>query len=383
MVRRTVGPRGQGAATGRGIGGVRTTMSDGNTRDEVSKRVRRTANQQLGKIESDVAGYVGRCLFVVDDNGSYCNEPVSNSCHIVSESTVLHALRDNKSQEVLELNWGLSEWRRLVFSGDVEQRVQSTDTFDPSPKTTHDACVGWFACKPELNAHDNEFQPIDVADPDFDDPEVRFLAGYRSVLYLFDQYRLAMEFYQLSNQDVMRNSKRDERALWRGENEKLAEASRRLEPTVKLLGKNWYARNNGGNFDPDIVSAQVLSFRSELRLAGCVFYGKYVALSVLPAQDDWHKLGILYLTSESDLAGEDITRLEAVARASEGSDNYGVTVTNELMTTGWGTLAVSPASYEGLNDRDRFSIRSLIARHTRDKEPLKSIIQRTLDGRRR
>ena len=356
-------------------------MYRGQRRGVSSRDLRRTANKQLGKIERDVAGYVGRCLFVVDDSGAFCNKPVSNNCHIVSESAVLDKLKDDKSQKVLELNWDVSQWRRLMFSNDLEQKLQSTATFDPSPKTTHDACVGWFACKP--SAHDDEFQPVDVADPDFDDPIVRFLAGYRLVLYLSDQYRLAMKFHELSNQDVMKNAKPRESDSWRGVYEQRGEGSRRLEPIVKLLGLNWYARNNGGDFDPDLVSAQVLRFRSELRLAGCVFYGKYLAVSVLPAQDDWHKLGILYLTSESKLAREDIRHLEEVARASEESDNYGVVVTNELMTNGWGTLAVSPASYEGLNDQDRYTIQSLIAKHTRDTEPLKSIIQGTLDGRRR
>ena len=260
--------------------------------------------------------------------------------------------------------------------------MNDVTTFKPSERTTGESCVGRFACKTNAN-HDNHFQPFDCADPDFDDPIVRFLAGYRLVLYLFDQYRLAMRFHGQSNQYVMRNAMPDERALWRRERAQLQEASRKLEPTVKLLGKNWNAKKTRGQFDPDLISAQVLGFRSKLRLAGCVYYGKYVAASVLPAGDDWHKLGILYLTSESDLAKEDIRRLEGITKASEESDDFGVTVTDQLMTTGWGTLAVSPVSYEGLDDGDRLTIQNLVARHSRDREPLRSIIQRTLDGKRR
>ena len=149
------------------------------------------------------------------------------------------------------------------------------------------------------------------------------------------------------------------------------------------MGKNWYTHNNGGDFDPDLVSAQVLRFRSKLRLTGCVFYGKHTAVTVLPVQGDWHKMALLYLTGDSDLVREHHEGLAGVAKATEESENYGVTVTDQLMKNGWGTLAVSPDSYKGLSDEERLTIQNLLARLPRDTEPLKSIIQRTFDGRRR
>ena len=356
-------------------------MNRGLQRDVSSRDLRRTANKLMEKMERDVAGYVGRCLFVVDDNGGYCNEPVSNNCHIVSEKAVLVDLRDHETQKVFELNWGVSQWRSLVFSSDVEQRVKDATTFEPSPEITHDACIGRFACKPNAD-HDNEFQPIDVADPAFDDPIVRFLAGYRSVLFLADQYRLAIKFYEQWDRTAKGNNDPRNRNSWRAEKSNLERGLHRAEINVKLLGKNWHAWKTYGTFDSDLVSAQVLRFRSKLRLAGCVFYGKYTAATIFPAQGDWHKMGLLYLTSDSDLVGEDLDRLAGVARATEVSENYGVTVTNELMTSGWGSLALSPESYEGLNDGERLTIQNLIAKHTRDVEPLKSIIQRSLSSAR-
>ena len=345
-------------------------MNGGYRPSRVAKRSKRTANKLLLEIENDVKGYKGHCLFVTDDIGGYCDEPVSNNCHVVSESAVLDGLKDDKTKKVLELHWGVSQWRRLLFSGDVEQRVQDTTTFDPSEKTTGDACMGRFACK--LHAHDDEFSLIDVAVPDFDDPVVRFLSGYRLVLFQTDLYRQIKRLHEKWDRNAMRNPALNNRVTWLREKRKVSEGLRRVKVAATLLGKNWYARETGGTFNLNLVSAQVLNFRSKLRLAGAA-YSKATGVTVFPVDGDWHQMGVLYLTSESDQAGEDIDRLAGVARASEECDNYGVTVTNELMTNGWGVLAVSPKSYGGLNDQDRSTIRSLVARHSRHEDLLKPI----------
>ena len=81
--------------------------------------------------------------------------------------------------------------------------------------------------------------------------------------------------------------------------------------------------------------------------------------------------------------GEDIKRLTEAAKASEESDNYSVTVTHELMTNGWGTMAVSPRSYRELNDEDRSTVQGLVARHSRQADIVKSIYRRGSRGERR
>ena len=364
-------------------------MNGSRQTDRASKELRRTANKLILKLENDVEVYKGRCLFVVDDSGRYCDKPVGNKCHIVSESGVLDRLKDN--EKVLELQWGVSQYRELFFSVERERQVQEPTTFEPSKRPTGDVCIGWFACKrcdhdDEFQPdHDAEFQPTDVADPDFCAPEIRFLAGYRIALFVADQLRLAIELYRLWDQIVKKEvaNKPRERPLWLGENEKLKKGIRKAEKTVKLLGKHWHARKTGGTFDLDVVSAQVLTFRSKLRLAGGVSYGKATAITVFPVQEDLHKMGIFYLRRDSDLAGEDIERLGKVARNSEESDNYGVTVTNELMTNGWGSLAVSPKSYEGLNNEDRETIQNLMAEHARGLGLVKSIVRQSSESKRR
>ncbi len=333
--------------------------------DTTSKRSRREVNELFGRVEKVVKGYEGSCLFAKDGDESCCNEPVSNNCHIVSEKAVLKGLEDAKTQKILELQWGISQWRQLAFKSDMPQLVQDPTTFEPSPTTTHDACVGWFACKQPYD-HDGEFQLIDAADPDFNDPIVRFLAAYRLVLFFTDQCRLASKLQEKWHQTAMRITTGRARALWLGQKERLNQALGNLKSTAALLGKNWYARKATGAFNPDLVSAQVVRFRSRLSLAGGVFYGRHTVVTVFPTQDNWHRMGILHLTSDSDRASADIKRLAEVASTAEESVDYGVTVTNELMTNGWGTLAVSPQSYERLDDQDRDTITGLIARHVQD-----------------
>ena len=355
-------------------------MNSNRQSDELSKTLRRTANERLLKIEGQVGEYAGRCLFLVD-SGEYCDEPVTNNCHIVSESAVLDGMKDDKTKKVLELQWGVSQWRELLFRSDVEQRVQDTSTFEPSERTTSEACMGKFACK--IRAHDDAFRPIDVAIPNFKDPVVRFLSAYRLVLFLADQCRHAIELHQKWEPDVMRNSRPRERAQWLGEKAKLNEALRRAEEVVMLLGKVWHARETYGTSNLDVVSAQVLNFRSKLKIAGSVNYGRATGVTVYPIQGEWHKMFVLYLTSVSDTAGEDVEHLASVASASEERANYGVTVTSELMTRGWGSLAMSPKSYEGLNSEDRLTIQRVVARHSRDMELVKSLVRRPPRGKRR
>ena len=357
-------------------------MNGGHQPSMIPKKRKQTGNKQFSVLEKDIADYEGRCLFAADDNGAYCDEPVDNNCHIVSESAVLTGLRDDKTKKVLQLQWGISQWRRMTFSSNSRKEymesLQDPTTFDPSERTTHDACVGWFACKP----HDNEFQPIDVPEPDFDNPVVRFLAAYRSVLFEVDQGRQGLRFHQKWNQAIMRTFGPLQRSQWLGNAEKLKSRLRKEKSTMALLGNHWYARRASGTLDPNIVSAQVLEFRSKLRLAGCVSY-KATAVTMFAAQGDCHKMGVLYLTRDSHLAEEALKRLAGVARASEESDNYGVTVTAELMKNGSGAFAVSPKSYEGLDDRDRSTIQNLVKEHTLDEELIKSIVRQSSGSRRR
>ena len=336
-------------------------MSSRNPQGRLSRTMRQSANELFLKMENNLDDYEGRCLFVVDENGGYCNEPVTNNCHIVSESNVLHKLREHESQEVLALSWGVSRWRELLFGVDPEGQARNPATYEPYKKPTHDACVGWFACK--RNAHDDKFQRIDVAEPNIDDEQSRFLFAYRLVLYWADQYRQGLEFYSQQNEAVLEGTRPEHIPWWRGQKDRLEKGLGEAAEKVALLGKDWYARENGGTFDANLVSAKALDFRSKLRLAGGVFYGSHVFVTVFPTESDRHKMALVYLTSEADLAEKEIGSLAHPSRVSQARDNYGVFVARALMTNGWGDLAASERSYNELGNKERSTINGLVARH--------------------
>ncbi len=329
-----------------------------------SRESRGAGNKLFVEIQRTLDDYTGRCLFVVDDIGTLCNEPVTNNCHIVSESAVLHKLREHNRQEVLVLGWGVSRWRELLFSDDPEERAKDPATFVPSKKITHDACVGWFACK--VKAHDDKFQCIDVAELDFEDPLVCFLSVYRLALYRADQYAQALEFYAQWNEAALSSPLSEGIPWWLQQKDQLDKELREAEEQVGLLGKNWHAHETGGEFDADLVSvAGVLSFRSKLTLAGGVFFLRHTLVFVFPAGGDWHRLAVLYFTRDSESAKREIDKLILVTEGSKKLHNYGVIVTKELMTNGWGDLAASQRSYNELTPKDRSTINGLVARHVK------------------
>ena len=345
-------------------------MNGGYESDTEAKARRQATNDTFRKLEGDVSGYIGRCLFMTDDSGEFCSEPVANNSHMVPESAILKELRDGENENILELQWGLSQWRELAFSDDPERAVGETYTFEPAEKPTGLVCKGRFACK--RLRHDDEYGPIDGAQPNFDIPEVRLQTFLRLEQFRADQLNQASQLHVKWTPPSLRKTQGQQRKFWVQEGAKYKEAYRSALPIVKSLGQNWYARRTGGQFDPDMVSRRVLTFRSKIRVAGGVFYEGPTDVYVFPLHDDLHKMAILYLSSNSEMAQRHVERLEQVAEESEQDEGYGVSVTKELMTQGWGTLALSPKSYSELDDHDRTTIRKLVAQHSRASELLPS-----------
>ena len=345
-------------------------MNGGQSPAKISKEGRRTVSEAFRKLTASLTDYKGSCLFVINEHGKYCGQPVSNNCHIVSEPAVLHGLRDPKIKKVLGLQWRVGQWHKLLFGEAPLQLAQDPGHFDPSESTTHDACVGWFACK-QL-AHDDEFLPIDVAQPDFSDPAVRFLCAYRMSMYIADQYRQALELHEEWSQEALRSPNHRSRKRWLAEKGKLRKGHRVAEAAVSSLGKKWYARKDNEKFPVDHSSTMVLPFRSKLKFAGGVAYGNHAAVTVFPGHDHSHNMAVFNLKHELVSEASGFEHLANVARATEVSDNYGVSVTRELMTNGWGSLALSPESYRALNDEEQLNIRRLVFRHSQDEGLMKS-----------
>ena len=205
----------------------------------VPRELKQAIDVALRPLKDDVARYEGSCLFVINDVGGYCNAPVSNRCHIVSNAKVLSRHKDRDGR-VLEFRWGVNQWRHLLLSSDEEHPIDllNPEIFHPFPVSPDDACVGRFACKPSGQAgHDDVFQSIDVEEPDFDDQEVRLLAAYRLVLYQVDQYRQAIELMEKWDGLVGTRPKGGSRAVWLAEKQKIQSGYRGWKPLRSCSGK--------------------------------------------------------------------------------------------------------------------------------------------------
>ena len=304
----------------------------------------------------------GRCLFVIDEKGRACGKPVYNNCHVIPKSSVLEQLKEDSSGKVFELRWGVNKLEHYFISSNEANPIDlnAPDTFEPQLVGTGDACVRWFACKP----HDDEFGLTDAREPDFSDPTTRFLGAYRAALYAADLSRLGTSLFRRWDKEILRSQYKQLRVQWIENRETLTMGIPRAKSIATRLGKIWYAYKTRGEFDPDIVSGQLLSFRSRLKFAACLFYGKGIAAIVFPVGEDRHKMGVLHLAEDSDSVKEDKERLTQMSDVSEHSSNYGVDVVEGLMTNGSGIVAASPESYRGLPDGERRTVKRLVARNS-------------------
>lgn len=304
-------------------------------------------------------GRKGRCLFVIDDKGSVCRNLVYSNCHVIPESSILDELKDKISGKVLELRWGINKWEHLLVSSSETSPIDlnDPDTFEPQSVGTGNACVGWFACKD----HDNEFWPVDVKEPDFNDPIIQFLYMCRAVLYEVDMNRLGTQFAEDWNKRAQTHPNREVRFGWNKFKRILRNRTQRAKATASRLGKIWYDWKTNREFDPDTVSGQMLWFHSKLKFAAIGLYGKGLVVTVVPVGEHRHKIGMFHLSEDADSVNEDKERLTRLSGVAEDSCDHGVEVLEELMTNGWGTIAASPVSYRRLGNGEMQSIQILLA----------------------
>ena len=305
----------------------------------------------------EAEGRKGTCLFVTDGQGRVCGNPVHNNCHVIPESAVLSNLKDRHGK-VFKLRWGVSRWEHLFVSSSETNPIDlnDPDAFEPQPVGTGDACVRWFAC----TDHDNAFGPIDVRHLDFSNPIVRFLCVYRAALYSADLSRLGNRLLKWDKQFLNSGNIRL-RAQWIKERKALKTGIPRAKPTAIRLGKIWYDCKTRGKLDPDLVSVQSLTFRSQLRFAACMTYGNGLEVVAFPLGDDWHKMGVLHLSEYADSVKENKEKLTRLSSTSQQSSSCGINMVEELMTNGRGIIAASPESYGELSDEERRAINRTVA----------------------
>ena len=309
----------------------------------------------------------GRCLYVIDADGKTCGRRVTNNCHVIPKNPVLGEMKD-KDGKVLELRWGVGKWQNLFLSSSEDSQIDTAalDALDPQPTGIGDACVRWFACKDESKGvdHDGEFKPIDVREPDFDNPAIRVLAMYRVLLYTLDWMKLGIRLSNQWNKQARFISYRKAFVEWLKQQHALNKGRDPVERVASRLGKMWYEWKTNRDIEDDAILWKSFNFNSNLNFAACGFYGPSVVY-VVPVGEDRHKMTILYFNEDADSMREHEHRLDEVTTASNDRSGYGVEVLGELLTRGEGTVAASPESYRGLPEAQKRTINEIVARSSR------------------
>ena len=329
----------------------------------VPDRLKSEVKRIIEPIKAEERG-TGVCLYVTDENGKRCGNPVDNNCHVIPESAVLDELKDRKFNKVFELRWGVARWEHYYARSSPTNPIapNDVDVFEPQFVAPEHACVGRLACKCTQPDHDNEFSLIDVKELDFNDPRVPVLSMYRAALYEADLCRLGKQLIDQHSQKALRHHQIGVRASWSKLRDSLQSRTQWSEATSERLGKIWYSWKTQGKLDADAVSVRALNFRSSLKFAACVFgYEKYVIVTVFPLGGDQHKMGVLHLSDDAEAATEATERLSRLAHESENATNYGVNVLKDLMTNGAGSIAASPKSYHGLPVEEQRTINEMVA----------------------
>ena len=334
-------------------------MTGVNRKMEYPMGVKKSGKQQIHRFMQDFQKVFdeckGRCHFVIDKEGTFCGEIVRERGHVISRTSVLDKLKDEKSGKVLEMEWHVAEWRRLFLASDDEHPVDLADpaTFELRRVGTRDACTRRFACKPD----DDKFKLLDDFEfPNFDDPTVRLMAVHRTVLGGLDLRRQERTLLQAWHSPVMRGSSRHQKAEWLKQIEGNRSGLRKALEAVQFFGKAWYTPQSSGAADPDLISVQVVSFRSRLKFAASMLSGAGAAVMVFPGGTDLHQMVLLYLTEEADRVRPDCERLVQVSNVSRKGDSYGVGVLDTMIRNGAGMVAASIASHDRLDEEDRLKI---------------------------
>ena len=326
----------------------RRTPKSNNPKGRVSKKI-----VDIGKV---IKRYRGRCLFPASGGADLCTEPPSR-CHVIPESSVLSRLKDQESGKVLEFDWDLGKWSHLLLSSDAESPVDLDNpaTFEPRDLGTGDACTGLFACQ----CHDGVFNPsLDTDAPDFGNPHVRMLAAGRAVLYATDLASRRKFLVDKFDSQTLRSPNKGLISRWKTERKQAFETYGLAHSAAERWRNIWRSADRKADL-PDLVDWYVLTFRSTLTFAACVFYGQDSVVMVLPGDEEHHKMTFLYFRENCGRVKEDIERLVQKARHTEKADAYGVSMIDELMSRGNGAFAASPASYKALGDEDRLTIQRI------------------------
>ena len=319
------------------------------------------ARPQFRRVERAFREFPGRCYFVTDDKGSFC-EMSAVSGHVIPKGAVLDSLKDPSTGKVMELRWGFKQWEHLVVSSDEEHPIHFLNplTYTPPLVGIGSAGTGRFSC----DQHDKEFSLIDESSPDLDDPRVPFLTLYRNLSYLNYLTQMAQVFVNQNYPRQMQDPEVANRIVWRQATQRLRKAESWIKPLTVEIGVIWH----GSRDSQDILAGQVLArdweFRSAIKFAASLIYdgtdGDSLAITVVPLDKDWHKMTAVGLSQHDAKLQRPLTHLAELVEASEAQSQAGFDVLQDLMTSGSGIAVAKPDSYHSLSDAGRAQINNLV-----------------------
>ena len=237
----------------------------------IPKKNKAEANKRNRAMLKRFAEYRPECLFVTDAAGQFCRIPTVAS-HTIPNAKVLDPMkgRDDRGRDgrVLEMIWGEAAFSHLFISSSEEHPMDLTvEGFKPISRGIGDASTGKFACK----CHEIQtFGPIDVSEPDFTDPEVLFLCEYRAYLYAYSHLLRAKWMVSQWNREIMRDRNVTRRIQWLRRSKQIDNLLPQTEAVVSRLGGLWYGKPGSANITPQVVSGEVIYFRSSLKYAACL-----------------------------------------------------------------------------------------------------------------
>ena len=323
----------------------------------VPDHMREYVNAALRQVERDVTAFDNTCMFVIAESGELCGLPAVDG-HSIPRRPVLMRLRASSS-DLLEFRWSISAWIN-VFNGDSAVDLSSQRAFDPIKVGISQASVGRFACGDRRRfgcSHEEQFNPIDVAEFNMDDNRTPILTAYRIVLLVNDQWRkyITSPLFELVRKGVRGSKIKEAQIAFARISEQRRVGSVELRLHLEKLGKAWHIGAYGD------VEAHLIRFQSRLRFAAAIMFaplGLYA--TVFPNENDEHSMLLSYHKDDKPSVAEAIEGLKTLAEASISNDAYGVELLEKLLLNGFGSVIASGQSYQGLADRLRDSLKEAV-----------------------
>ena len=199
----------------------------------------------------------GHCRFITHDNGKHCCETAVN-CHVLPRVKVLNEMLSDKSGKVMELQKRPEQVGHMYMRSNPQNTLDFSNQtlYEPYPIGTDKACSGYFACL----RHDQQFNGIDSADIDFENPMQYFLAGYRAVLYETFLCRQGKSFVRHWNTKISRHPDMMERVNWHRRSRQLEKGSRKAYALSDRLGQSWHQFECSKRFVSPVTKHELFIF---------------------------------------------------------------------------------------------------------------------------